>query len=1033
MKITLLKSLMLAGAFLCFGWAQSQDVSGTVSDANGPLPGASVLVKGTTNGTQTDFDGNYTLNNIGSDATLVISYIGYKTQEIAVNGQSTINATLQEDAQALDEVVIIGYGTTTVKDATGSVASVNAEDFNSGVIASPEELIQGKTAGVQITQSSGAPGAGIDVRIRGANSIRSNNNPLFVVDGIPLPGGGASAEGQDVGFGTSGAQNPLNFLNPSDIASMSILKDASATAIYGSRGANGVVIITTKNGKGAGSGPKFEFNTTLSVAGPARRYDLLDRGQFLSAVEQFGGIASDQDFGANTDWQDVVTRTAASQNQNLSYSQNYGKGNIRATFGYGKQFGVIENSSLERITGRVNWNHRFLDDKLNINLTGTISRVNDEQPPLSGNAGSQGDVLGAAYSANPTWPSSPNFNPQGGNLNPANFLASYQSITNTNRALINLSADYAITPELNAKVTVGYDNSESTRKSMLSGDILGFNNGAPENGRGAVNDLNLENSLLEATLNYKKEFENSSLDALIGFSYQEFATNGRNVAGFGFSTRNLNQMGTDLEDSANTVENLISGDYQQYGLGTNQSEIFINRFDDTGATSLAIPSSLSVRGIIGNTFDNADELQSFFGRVNYTLQNKYLFTATVRADGSSRFGPNNRYGIFPSGAFAWKLSEEDFVGDAVSTLKLRLSYGITGNQDGLEFGQFVRRERFGDATFNQAGEIGNIPGLNPVAFVNNDLKWEETTSYGVGVDFGFGNDRLTGSLDVYRRETTDLLFRIEAAQPSPQPFFFQNLDAVLLNQGVEFSLAYDIIRSEDLNWSASFNVAYNENDLEDFDGQVNAGTIFGQGLTGAFAQRLEGGRPLFSYFLRDFQGFDANGQPIGDQQVFVGEDALPDVTGGFSTNLSYKNWDFSTFFTGQFGFSVYNNTRNALFTAGAINNARNVTQDVLNSGEAGNAAASVSTRFLEKGDFIRLQNATIGYNVNLSGEGLFKTMRLSLTGQNLWLITDYSGLDPEISSSPAAAGLLNNLPTAGIDYVAYPRPTTVTFGLNVTF
>ncbi|MFS4468623.1 SusC/RagA family TonB-linked outer membrane protein [Maribacter sp. 2210JD10-5] len=1038
MKITLLKCLLVLGAVLSFGTVQAQEVSGTVSDASGPLPGASVLEKGTTNGTQTDFDGNYTLS-VGNSAILVVSYIGYKTVEVPVNGQSTINFTLEEDAEALEEVVIIGYGTTTVKDATGSVASVNAEDFNSGVIASPEELIQGKTAGVQITQNSGAPGAGIDVRIRGANSIRSNNNPLFVVDGVPLSGGNSSPQGQDVGFGSSGAQNPLNFLNPSDIASMSILKDASATAIYGSRGANGVVIITTKSGKGAGTGPKFEFNSTLSVAGPARRYDLLDRGEFLDAVEQFGGSASDQDFGANTDWQDVVTRTAASQNQNLSYSQNYGKGNVRATFGYGKQFGVIENSSLERITGRLNWNHRFLDDKLNLNFTGTISRVNDEQPPLSGNAGSQGDVLGAAYSANPTWPSSANFNPQGGNLNPANFLASYQSITNTNRALFNFSADYAITPELNAKVTVGYDNSESTRKSVLSGDILGFNNGAPENGRGSVNDVNSENTLLEFTVNYKKEFENSRIDALVGYSYQEFATDGRNVGGFGFNTRDLNQMGRDLENGANIIENALSGNYQQYGFGTNQSEIFVNRFDE-GANSIAIPSDVRLRGIVGDTFNNADELQSFFGRVNYSINDKYLFTATVRADGSSKFGPNNQYGIFPSGAFAWKLSEEDFIGDAVSTLKLRASYGITGNQDGLAFGQFVRRERFGVANFNQAGEIGNIPGLAPVSFVNNDLKWEETTSYGIGLDFGFGNDRLSGSLDVYRRETTDLLFQIQAAQPSPQPFFFQNLDAVLVNQGIEFALAYDLVQSEDFNWSASFNIAYNQNDLEDFDGLVPAGTIFGQGLTGAFAQRLQGDSPLFSYFLREFEGFDENGQPIGDIQQFVGEDAIPDFTGGFSTNLSYKNWDFSTFFTGQSGFSVYNNTRNAFFTAGAINNARNVTQDVLTSGEAGSAAAAVSTRFLEKGDFIRLQNATIGYNVNLKDEGLFKSMRLSLTGQNLWLITNYSGLDPEVSTSAGTGTdangnprLLNNLPTAGIDYVAYPRPTTVTLGINVTF
>ncbi|MGB7394628.1 MAG: carboxypeptidase-like regulatory domain-containing protein, partial [Pricia sp.] len=357
MKITLIRNLMIFGAILCFGFVQAQEVSGTVSDATGPLPGASVLVKGTTNGTQTDFDGNYTLDGVPEDGTLVFSYIGYAAQEIPVGGQTTIDVTLQEDAQALDEVVIIGYGSTTVKDATGSVASVTSEDFNGGVIASPEQLIQGKTAGVQITQSSGEPGAGINVRIRGSNSIRSDNNPLFVVDGVPL-GGGDTEGGQDITGGeggTSAGTNPLSFLNPSDIESISVLKDASATAIYGSRGANGVVIVTTKSGK-AGSGGVFDFQSNLSISKAANRYDLLNRQEFISAIEEFTPFSqNDVDFGSNTDWQDVILRTSASQNQNLSYSNNYGSGNVRATLGYGKQFGVVKNSDFERLTARVNW------------------------------------------------------------------------------------------------------------------------------------------------------------------------------------------------------------------------------------------------------------------------------------------------------------------------------------------------------------------------------------------------------------------------------------------------------------------------------------------------------------------------------------------------------------------------------------------------------------------------------------------------------------------------------------------------------
>ncbi len=1051
MKSTLLKSLLLLGAFICFGAVQAQTVTGTVSDPNGPLPGASVVVKGTTNGTQTDFDGNYTLNDVPSDATLIFSYIGYATQELAVNGRSTIDITLQEDATALDEVIIIGYGQTTIKDATGAVAAVTAEDFNAGVIASPEQLIQGKTAGVQITQTSGDPGAGVELRIRGTSSVRSNNNPLFVVDGVPLAGDDVVANGQDLGFGSAGSRNPLNFLNPADIESISILKDASATAIYGSRGANGVVIITTKSGRG-GAGT-FEFSSSLSISTPGNEFDLLNREDFLDAAVDFNlavqqGVLTpaearaETDAGFNTNWQDVATRTAVSQNQNLSWSKNYGKGNIRATLGYSKQFGVVEQSSLERLTGRVNWLHRFLDDKLTINVQATISRVNDESPPLSATAGFAGDLLGASYSANPTWPDRPDFNPGGNLLNPRNMLESIQTTGNTNRFLGNVSAEYAITPELKAKVTYGYDTSESTLYSVINGDILGFTNGTAGNGRGSVNDINVANNLLTATLNYTKEFENSFLDVLVGYEFQDFGRDGRNVSGWGFSTTDLNQMGTDLEDAANTIEDQISGAYQQYGFGTTDAEIFINRLDGGDLPTTLAPQQIGVRSIFTDTFDFTDELQSFFARVNYTLAEKYIFTATVRADGSTRFGPDNQYGYFPSGAFAWRIDQEDFIGDNFSTLKLRVGAGVTGNQDGLGFGNFVRRERFGvgNPIIENGGNIIR-PGLEPVSFVNNELKWEENVQYNIGIDFGFNNDRFSGSLDFYRRETNDLLLQVESAQPAPQPFVFTNLeDGSVVNQGIELALNYDIIQSEDFNWSASGNVAYNDNMFEDFNGTIPAGRIRGQGLTNAFSQLLTGGQPLFSYFVRQFEEFDAEGQPVFtggiDNQVFVGENAIPEFNAGFSTNLSYKNWDLSMFFTGQFGFSIYNNTQNAFFTAGSIANARNVTPDVLTSGEAGTAEASVSTFFLEKGDFVRFQNATLGYNVPLSGEGAFKSLRLSLTGQNLFLITDYSGLDPEVSTQTVPGNGIdgnNNLPSAGIDYTAFPRPRTFTFGINASF
>ncbi|SKB30353.1 SusC/RagA family TonB-linked outer membrane protein [Maribacter arcticus] len=1043
MKITLLKSLLVLGAFLSFGISQAQEVSGTVSDAGGPLPGASVLEKGTTNGTQTDFDGNYSLT-VNDGATIIVSYIGYKSQEVSVDSRTSINFTLEEDAEALEEVVIIGYGTTTIKDATGSVAAVTSEDFNGGAISSPEQLIQGKTAGVNIQQTTGEPGAGIQINIRGANSVRANNNPLFVVDGVPLFGESTEASGSNAG-GTGSGQtgNPLNFLNPNDIESMSILKDASATAIYGSRGANGVVIITTKTGKAAQKGI-WDFSTSLSVATPVRQFDLLNREEFLSALPQYGGDAAANDFGSNTDWQEVIFRSSASTNNNLSYSNNYGSGNVRATFGYQKQFGTIEKSEFERITGRINLNQRFLEDKLLLTFQTSISRVNKSQPPLNSTAGVEGDILGAAYSANPTWPNSTAFQPDGSiSRNPINLLVESQNISQTDRLLLNGSAEYKFTPELSAKVNVGLDKSESGNVSVLSAKNINYP-GISDNGFGTYYTLDRDNKTLETTINYAKEFENSNFDVIVGYAFQDFRTRGRNAVARGFSTTDLNAMGVDLVNSVNGAQNSIGGSFQQYYYAANTTDLVVNRLFPNSVTD-NVPYSFdrNVTALTADTYDNTDELQSLFGRVNYSLNSKYLFTATMRADGSSRFGPENQYGYFPSGAFAWQIGEEDFIGENVSTLKLRLSAGLTGNQAGLGYGNFVARQRFGGLGINNSNEI-QANGLAIVATDNPSLKWESTLDFNVGLDFGFNNDRLNGSVDVYRRDTKDLLLKTPPAFPATTPFQFGNVDANVINQGIEFALGYDFIQQEDVNFSANFNISYNDNEIQNFAGAINSGPINGPGLTGAFAQRFESGYSLFSYYMAQFEGFDSTGNPIytdidgngvGDPDVdktFVGEDALPDITSGLSLNLKVKNWDVATYLTGQFGFSVYNNTANSFFNAGQIGTARNVTNNVLSLGEDPGASTAVSSRFLEKGDFIRLQNVSVGYNVPLSGEGTLRNLRLSLTGQNLFLITDYSGIDPEVTVN---TGNLNSaeLPTRGIDFMTFPNPLTVTFGINASF
>lgn len=1021
MKNRLLKKLVLLVLVLTGVGVYGQTVKGVVSDASGSLPGVSVVVKGTTAGAETDFDGMYVLNNVASDAVLVFRYLGFKTQEVSVNGRSEINVSLQEDAATLDEIVVIGYGTTTVKDATGSVTSVTSEDFNGGPASSPEQLIQGKSAGVQITQSSGEPGAGIALRIRGTGSVRANNSPLFVIDGVPVSNESVSADGADIGAGGSGSRNPLNFLNPNDIESMSILKDASATAIYGSRGANGVVVITTKSGKSGGSKGQWGFSSNLTVSETANRFNLLTADEFVSR----GGA----NLGGNTDWQDYIFRTAVSTDNNLSYSLNYGKGNIRATVNYAEQLGIIEDTELERITGRVNVNHRFFEDKLKVSFQGTVSQINDQAPFISRSSGSTGDLLASAYYSNPTLAADPDFN-TAPDRNPANLLEYYDDNTQTNRFLGNLSFDYEITEDFSAKLSLGLDTSTSERGQVLGPQILAMNNGAELNGRAALGNLDTQSELMEFTLNYKKQLENSSFDVLGGFSYQNFNRSGQNILGQGF--RGVNELGeirNITERAFNDTRNIANG-YQGYGIGTFQGgssdELRVLRITPTALnqTTLAAPS-IPIDALSVDTFDNTDELQSFFGRVNYTLHDKYLFTATVRVDGSSRFGSDNQYGTFPSAAFAWKLNQEDFINeDVFSTLKMRVNWGITGNQDGLGYGQFAVRSRWDALGITQNSEL-TAPGNGAVADANPALKWESTTQYGVGLDFGFKNDRLTGSLDLYRKETRDLLLNTPSVQPAIEPFNFGNIDAVLLNQGIELGLDYDIIRTDDLTWNANFNIAYNENKLTEYQGaNLQGGELFGQGLSGATTQVLTNGKSLFTYNLRNV---DENGVVDTDPTI-LDKSGLPDFTTGLSTSLSYKNWSGSLFFAGQFGHYVYNNTANALFATPQIGSRNNLKEVVDNARVL--SATNPSTAFLESGDFIRLQSASLSYNLPLNEGSSLNSVRISANGQNLFLITDYSGLDPEVSTSNIPA---NGLPSASIDYLAYPRPRTFSLGINVSF
>ena len=990
MKITLAKGLTLLGAFLCFCVVQAQTVSGTVSDANGPLPGASVVVKGTTNGTQTDFDGNYTLNDVAADAVLVFSYIGFSAQEIAVNGQTTIDVVLEENASELDEVVVVGYGTQNRRTAVGAVESVKAEEFNKGVIVNPQQLIQGKTAGVQISATTGEPGAAVNVRIRGTASVRANNNPLYVVDGVPLSGGNTSAGtgGGNTDIGSAASLDPLSFLNPNDIASIDILKDASATAIYGSRGANGVVLITTKSG--AQQKGILEFSSTFSVGYVPNQLDILNRDQFLQAQADLG--ATGQDFGENNNFQDEIFRTSFTQNYNLSYGAGNDTGNYRISFGYQDQEGEVEDSTFDRLTARVNASQRFFDDKLTLSTQATISNIEARRPPISDDPNARGDLLATTYSFNPTRPI---FLPDGSfnqptfeTRNPLAVLGLTRNASSTLRALINVGAKYQFTDNLSLNTSIALDKSTSSANSAISSlfnsaQTLGV-------GRTTLNEFDLTNTTWESYLNYNKSFGDDILDITLGHSYQEFVTETIFLEAAGFRTADLFQM----------VNNIAS------------------------AQSFAANTSLT-----------RDELQSFFLRSNYSLAGKFNFSGTVRIDGSSRFGDNNRYGTFGAVGASWELSQEDWFPEFFDRFKLRAAYGVVGNQEGLGSNQFSQRERFNTGNIDNGGTF--IPGgTGIVAFDNPDLKWEETTTTNIGVDFAFADNRFSGSLEYYNRTTSDFILQINSAQPAVQPFFFQNIDGDIVNQGVELSLNFIPVETEDFSWDINFNIGYNDNIVENYDGPaLDTGQINGPGLTGAFAQRIANNQPIFSFFVRDFQGIDpATGGNIflnEGAQVFVGESALPDVTLGFTQNFRYKNWDASIFFNGLFGQSVYNNNRNAFFTIGNLSQGRNVTADVLPFIGVENPfnPAEVSTRFLEDGSFLRLQNVTIGHNFNLSENSIFSTLRLFANAQNLFVITDYSGQDPEVSVNRS----IGNVPSLGIDLTAFPRPTTISLGFNASF
>ncbi len=964
--------------------SQDRNVTGTVVEAEtgDAIPGVNVVVKGTANGTVTDLDGRYSLSFSNEDAVMSYSFVGFVAEEIEVGNQSIIDVSMHSDVTALAEIVVIGYGTVKKSDLTGSVSSVKESDFNKGIYASPDALLQGRAPGVNVFSNDGTPGGGTTVRIRGNSSVRAGNQPLYVVDGIPLDGRSAKPGMNIPETEDTPSSNPLNFINPSDIASMEILKDASATAIYGSRGANGVIIITTK--KGRSGAPVVDFTASVGVAKVLNTIDVLSANEYREALSDYGLTAGDM--GGSSDAMDYITRTAIVQNYNMSIGGGSEKGNYRVSFGYLDQEGIIKSSGLKKYNFGANGSYNFIEDRFTIDFNIITSLWDEDIAPVTNNAGFTGDLISQALQWNPTQPLfSPNGDPvqlPGSTINPAGMLAAYSDNSKVTSILASIAPSIKITDNLVYKFQMSLNHSVGSREAQILGAIN--IQGVEGRGWGSIANNQLSTQQYTQTLSYDKALSSSvKLNAVMGYEYQVF-----NNKGFGISAQDF------LVDDIPYTNYLWNSSQSSRNINTEQS------FTD--------PTS---------------KLQSFFGRVNLNLSGKYLITATLRADGSSKFGKNNRYAYFPSLAGKWNLANEDFLSSSgfVNTLSLRVGWGQVGNQ---EFPAGAAQERYA---------LGNdqvFSGLENVA--NPDLKWETSTTINVGVDFAFMDAKITGSLEYFNKTTEDLLFNFNTIQPAPDGRYWTNLDGNLINKGLELALNYQAINTQNSMLEFGLNLSFLDNVLEDYTGpEVLTGNLNGQGISNTTIQRIANRRPVNAFYLREWNGLDEAGfdklTDEGNSFFFIG-DPNPDMLLGFTTTFQTGKWDFVMNFYGTFGHQIYNNTANTVLPIGNLGT-RNIAKAIIEADIEENTANSIkaSTRYLENGDYFKMTNFAMTYSV---GDISFvKNIRISLTGQNLFTITNYSGFDPEVNTDKARDGV----PSLGIEYTTYPTPRTFILGVNFSF
>ena len=995
MKKIIAVTLLLLSCTLSF--AQSGVLSGTIkNEAGEAVESASVRAENqdsrqaTT--TQTDKNGLYRFANLpAGNYRLIISHVSYGQKQSDLirleAGVSVEQDMTMERANAVtgEEVVLVGYGKSAKKDVTGAVKSVKSSEFNRGIINSPEELLQGKISGVNVTSASGEPGAVQSITIRGPGGVRTGSTPLFVVDGLALdnatPGG---------------ATNPLSFLNPQDIASIDVLKDASATAIYGARGANGVILITTKKGKAGVSRLDYSFSAGTSKL--ARKLPVYSAEAYKEQVVALGGVL--EDFGGSTDWQKEVTRSAFTQNHNIALSGGADKLTYYGSLGMQLQEGILKGNDLKRYTGRINVNQKLLNDKLIVELNLSANNTVNQRPDIGG-------LIGGSISTNPTIPAyDADGNPtqfQNG-INPLTLLRLEKDITTINRVLGNISGALTLTKGLVYKLNFGIDNSSAVR------DIQSLPNAVPQRlGRlVTLNNYN-RNYLVENYVTYSGSKNRHSYTILTGHSYQKIFLQGR---------------GTSINNFP------ISGVEPIYNPGIGQELTLANNRPT------------------GYALEN--ELQSFFSRVNYQFDNKYLFTATVRADGSSKFGENNKYGIFPSFSAAWVLTRESFLQNngVFSNLKLRAGWGMTGNQ---EIPSKITQPLFtstvsGTTSYPLDGSAVFPPGTSYSRLANPDIQWEVSTQTDIGLDFDLLKGKLSGTVDYFRKVTDNILLEVIPADPvQPASTVWTNVeDMTITNQGLELDLAYRNTICKTFSYSIGGNITFINNVVKNSPYSViPSGSASGSGLTSATINGYINDEPIGTFYLQKFIGFDANGLSqyedvnkdgiVNDKDRVALGSALPTRTFNLYLTMAYKNFDLATNFNGVSGNKIYDNTANSNFYKLLLSKGVNTTPEAIQyPEEAVNNAAPVSSRFLKDGKYFRFNNLSIGYNFNTTALGIHnwvKAIRLSVTGQNLFVSTPYNGYDPEVNTDRTINGVLSY----GIDYLSYPKARTFLVGLNVSF